>query len=162
MTTERDEAVRAAVDKMRGKKNLWRCDLVGDQISVDRMTEIVSAAYDALRDGDAKQPEALKPSALGEAVATVAFRGERYAHDTKMEVQLSKSPGVDFPIGTKFYLHPTTPAAEPSSEGVTDEMVEALFRVLDDPHNQWHTRKERGKAGIEAALATKPAKGGEG
>ena len=35
---------------------------------------------------------------------------------------------------------------------VSDEVVRVLFQVLDDPHNQWHTREERGRAALAAAL----------
>lgn len=39
--------VEKAIAAMRGKRNLWRCDLVGDQISVERMREILTAAFAA-------------------------------------------------------------------------------------------------------------------
>lgn len=42
------EFVDGVVQSMRtGPRHLWRCDLVGDGISIQRMTEIVSAALAA-------------------------------------------------------------------------------------------------------------------
>lgn len=43
------ERVIAAMRK--GPQKLWRCDLVSDQISVERMTEIVTFALRAAGDG---------------------------------------------------------------------------------------------------------------
>ena len=39
-----------------------------------------------------------------------------------------------------------------NERGVSDAMVDALLAVWDDPHNQWHPRAERVRAGLAAAL----------
>ena len=55
----------------------------------------------------------------------------------------------------------TALASDTGERGVGDAMVDALLAVWDDPHNQWHPRAERVRAGLAAALRAQPAGGGE-
>jgi len=165
MTTERDEAVLAV------QTAIAETDDYADEFDYYRPHAL--AAIAALRDGEAQQPEA-------QAVAIPADSVDGELSVEKAINELCEiHPGADrlamkllaalfthrTVVRYKAGTHPTTPPVEPSSKGVTDEMVEAARNAaMSIKHNKeaWFPMTERRlRRAIAAALATKPAKGGE-
>jgi hypothetical protein len=160
----------AAVDglteaqKVERDAYLYGTGFMRDGKHIPAQEVMVSCRHDWATDGMGdycryckKREDAYDPPAAAvesEPVATVCLRGERYGHDNFIEVQLQKAPGVDFPIGTKFSLHPPADSAVVTDANVLRKLRNARndargLRILLDK-----VTADRGKLLADSAGVT--------
>ena len=141
MTDRLDRLERHLSEVLAGPRRLMR-SLSKTAIGTYAMTaqnETVAAVLadlkilvdsDALESVYARLESALTKAEAVDPVATVCFRGDRYASGNMIEVQLQIVPGTELPIGTKLYAH--APPAAPVESQQADAKDAARFRWLRD------------------------------